>query len=325
MCCRAAASKNPQGHGVPSPFQIPFEPKAKVFKVSGSPGGLSTAFRYRVHARAIGHSSRQVTRSHSVFTKPVEWAKQVGDKAFHFQRINIGPRLTLCFVLIILAMVVGNAVLLWQFRWVWAQADRLSGVDQKLIVVLQAHTNLISFYERLDALAHSEDTSRLVGEVKALHDALLENNRRSLSALSRLPPEVQLDPALLPTLKAIQDALPAHLEAITVLAKSGDWEAVRLRLANQVRPLESRSSALVENVERDVGNERAQAVLNIQQGRRRIFLIVPITAVLTLLFAALLGLAIHRSTIQPLGRLVEGSTALARGDFSHRVPAAGEV
>src|SRR5262245_56458259 len=100
MRCRAAASKNPQGHGVPSPFQIPFEPKAKVFKVPGSPGGLSTAFRYRVHSRAIGRRSRQVTRSQSVVAKPVEWQKQMGEKVLHLHRLNIGRRLTLCFVFI---------------------------------------------------------------------------------------------------------------------------------------------------------------------------------------------------------------------------------
>jgi PAS domain S-box-containing protein len=63
--------------------------------------------------------------------------------------------------------------------------------------------------------------------------------------------------------------------------------------------------------------------LKIAQAQRRILLIVPITAVLTLLFAALLGSAITRSITLPLGRLMEGSKALAGGDFSHRVPAAG--
>jgi len=46
--------------------------------------------------------------------------------------------------------------------------------------------------------------------------------------------------------------------------------------------------------------------------------------VLTLLFAAFLGSAITRSITQPLGRLMEGSTAWAKGDFSHRVPATGK-
>jgi len=185
-----------------------------------------------------------------VVAKLAAWAKQAGDRIFPFHRLNIGPRLTSCFVLIILAMLLGNAVLLWQFHRVSDQAQRLSGVDQELIAVLQAHTSLMSFYERLDDLAHSENTAGLLTEAELLRTALLEDSRRSRSVLGRLPPEVQLDPALLPTLQAIQDALPAELGAITVLAKSKDWQAVRLRLANQIRPLETRTSSLVENIDR---------------------------------------------------------------------------
>jgi signal transduction histidine kinase len=259
-----------------------------------------------------------------VLGKLAGWAKKVGESTFHLHRFNIGPRLTLCFLFIILALLVGNAVSLWQFHLARTQADLLSGVDQELIAVLQAHTSLMSFYERLDVLADSENTGQLVREVEAVRHAILQESQRSRDALSGLPPEVQLDPALLPTLLSIQDSLPAELEAITALARSNEWGAVRLRLANQVRPLESRSSELVENIDREVGAERAQAVLNIGRAQRRILLILTITAVLTLLFAAFLGSAITRSITQPLGRLMEGSTAWARGDFSHRVPAAGK-
>jgi len=182
----------------------------------------------------------------------------------------------------------------------------------------------MSFYERLDALAHSEDTALLQTQIETIHQALLEESQRTRNTLSHLPPEVQLDPTLLPTLLAIQGELPAQLETIASLAKSGAWEPVRLRLTNQVRPLESRSSALVENVDRAVGEERAQASLNMRQALRRVFLIVPFTAVITLVFATFLGWVITRSITQPLGRLVEGSTALAKGDFSHRVPATGQ-
>ena len=251
-------------------------------------------------------------------------AKRVVAGTSRLQRINIGPRLSLCFLLIIVAMLAGNAVLLWQFQRSQRQAERLTGVDQELIAVLQAHTSLMSFYERLDVLAHSEDNALLQTQIETLHQALLEESLRARNTLSHLPPEVQLDPTLLPTLLAIQGELPAQLETIASLAKSGAWEPVRLRLTNQVRPLESRSSALVENVDRAVGEERAQASLNMRQAERRIFLIVPFTAVITLVFAAFLGWVITRSITQPLGRLVEGSTALAKGDFSHRVPATGQ-
>jgi signal transduction histidine kinase/HAMP domain-containing protein len=259
-----------------------------------------------------------------VLAKLARWAEKVGESTFHLHRFNIGLRLTLCFLFIILALLVGNAVSLWQFHLARTQADRLRGVDQELIAVLQAHTSLMSFYERLDVLADSQNIGQLVSEVEGLRNAILQESRRSRDALSRLPPEVQMDPALLPTLLSIQDTLPAELEAITALAKSNEWEAVRLRLANQVRPLEARSSELVENIDHEVGEERAQADLNIEQAQRRILLILPITAVLTLLFAAFLGSAITRSITQPLRRLMEGSAAWARGDFSYRVPAAGK-
>jgi PAS domain S-box-containing protein len=250
--------------------------------------------------------------------------KQAGERIPSVDRLNIGPRLTLCFALIIVAMLAGNAILLWQFQQVRAQAQRLRGVDQQLIAMLQAHISLMSFYERLDALAQSENTGLLVSEAETLRGALREENRRSREALSRVPPEVQQDPTLLPTLVAIQDAVPAQLDAIIALAKLSDWEAVRLRLVKQVRPLESRSSTLVESLDRQVREERSQALSSMRQAQRRILLVVPATAGLTLLFAAFLGLSITRSITQPLGKLIEGSAALAQGDFSHRVPVQGK-
>jgi PAS domain S-box-containing protein len=254
-----------------------------------------------------------------VVAKLAGWAKQAGNRPFRLRRLNIGPRLTLCFVFSILAMLLGNAVLLWQFHKARVQAERLNGVDQELIVVLQAHTNLMSFYERLDGLAHSENTAELVTEAELLRNDLLEDSRRTGNSLTSLPPELRLDPTLVSTLEAIQDALPAELAAITDLAKSKDWQAVRLRLANQVRPLESRSSALVKIIEQQVSDEQVEAASQVVNLQKRILLIVPLTALITLLIAAILGLAITRSITEPLGLLMEGSKALARGDFQHQV------
>jgi PAS domain S-box-containing protein len=239
------------------------------------------------------------------------------------RHLNIGPRLALCFLLIILAMSGGSAVLIWQFQQAQAQAERLSSVDQELIAVQQAHISFMSFYERLDVLAQTENTTILLQQIEAIHNAFLQETERARNALGRLTPDVQLDPTLLPTLSAIQWELPAQLRSMEMLAKSGDWRAVHLRLANQIGPLESRSATLVDSIDREVSEQRAQAALNIRQAKRRIFWIVPITVAFTLLFAALLGTTITRSITQPLGRLVEGSKALGSGDFSHRVHVTG--
>jgi PAS domain S-box-containing protein len=252
------------------------------------------------------------------------WVKSAEAKALHASRLNIGPRLILGFVFIILSMLAADAVILWQFHLVRTQAERLNGIDQKLVAVLRVHTSLLAFHDRLEELADSQDVSRLATEGGPLRAAVLEDTRRAMSALSLLPFDLQRDPTILPTLHAVQSALAWQLEDITTLATSGDWRAVHLRLANQVRPLESLTSELVEKVDHEAGEEQAQTVDNIKRVQRLVFVVVPLTAAFTLLIAATLGLGITRSITQPLARLVEGSKALARGEFQHQVSVTGK-
>jgi len=242
--------------------------------------------------------------------------------AFWLNRLAIRPRLTLGFAIVIVAMMAGNAVSLWQFARARAEAERLSSVDRKFISVLQAHINILKVHGRLDALAPSNESLFSVAEMEALHREVVESSLRSKQALSRLAVETPTDAASLPTLIAIQDILPAQLEAVIALANAGDWPAVRLRLANQVRPLESLSSALVESIDREVGDERSQILANIGQVQRRILLIAPLTALITLGFAGFLGVAITRSITRPLTRLMDASKAHGRSEF-HRVSIGG--
>ncbi len=252
------------------------------------------------------------------------WVESAEAKAVHAGRLNIGPRLILGFVFIILSMLAADAIILWQFHVVRTQAGHLNDVDQKLVAVLRVHTTMLEFHDRLDELADAEDANRLAIEAGRLRTMVLEDIRRATSALSLPFFDFRQDPTILPTLHVIQSALPSQLEAITTLAASGDWRAVHLRLANQVRPLESLTSALVETVDHEAAEQQAQTVLNIRRVQNLVFWIVPLTAVFTLLIAATLGLAITRSITQPLAGLVEGSKALARGEFQHQVSITGE-
>ena len=238
-------------------------------------------------------------------------------------RVNIHRRLTLCFIFVIVLMLVGNGVLLWQLHLIRVQVERLNGVNEELIEVLRVHTGLLSVYERLGVLARSEDSARLLKESATLRKGLLDDAQRTLAAFNHLPPEMKVDQTVLPTLESIERTLPSHLDAITAAAASGEWDAVRFRIERQVQPLESLSSELVKDVTREVEEQRAQAALNISRAERRIFLAVPITGFVTLLIAAGLGVAITRSITEPLGRVVEGSKALARGEFEHQISVIG--
>ena len=89
------------------------------------------------------------------------WVRRAADQALGLHRTRIGRRLRWCFVLIILLMSAGHALLLWQFHVVHVQAKRLKGVDQELIAVLRFQTALRSFHSQLNELALSQNTSRL--------------------------------------------------------------------------------------------------------------------------------------------------------------------
>ena len=251
------------------------------------------------------------------------WVRRAEEKILHSDRLNIGPRLILGFVFIMFSMLAADVTILWQFHVVRTQAGRLNDVDQKLVAVLRVHTSMLAFYDRLDALADAEDAGRLRKEAGPLRSMVLEDIRRAANALKTPPFDSRRDPNILPTLFVIQSALPSELDAIATLAASGDWRAVHLRLANQVRPLESLTSVLVEKVDHEAAQQQAEGVANIRRVQHLVFWVVPLTAIFTLLIAATLGVAITRSITQPLARLVEGSKALARGAFQHQVSISG--
>jgi len=240
------------------------------------------------------------------------------------RRFNIHRRLTVCFMLVITLMLVGDGVLLWQSHLIRTQMERLNGVSEELSEVLRVHADLLSFYERLGVSARAEDSAGLLRESEKLRAILLEDIERTRSAFRNLPAEVKADPTVLPTLESIDGTLLSHLVAIRMLTESGEWEAVRTRLDRQIRPLESLSSQLVNSIAQEVSAQRALASFNIERAQHRVLLTVPLTGCLTLLIAALSGWAITRSITEPLGRLVEGSSALARGEFQHQVLVVGQ-
>src|SRR5580700_10461127 len=136
--------------------------------------------------------------------EPGNWTKHARMRIPNLDRLNIGPRLTLFFIFIILLMLGGNALLLGQFHLVLLQAERLTGVDRELIAVLRFQSDLLSFHAKLDELAESEDIERLKREAGPLGTVLFQDTERTRNALAHLPAEAHLDPTFLPTVEAIE-------------------------------------------------------------------------------------------------------------------------
>ncbi|MGO9255116.1 MAG: sensor histidine kinase [Bryobacteraceae bacterium] len=226
---------------------------------------------------------------------------------------DIGRRLTLTLALLIALILGGNGLVILQFEGARLQTDRLTGVSQQLIAVLRLQEGLLSFHQRLDELAQSKDAHRLVTEAKPLRAALLEQTRQTRSTLAYLPTELRVDPAFLTALDAFETTLPSQLQEITALAAVGDWDGVRLRLDNDLGLMETTTSALVKNINRDLDEELPRAVANMRNVQRRILLIVPATAISTVFIAAFFGWAIARRMLElRLEERVNERTRIAR-------------
>jgi signal transduction histidine kinase len=226
---------------------------------------------------------------------------------------SIGRRLTLTLALLIALILGGNGLVILQFERARLQTDRLTGVSQQLIAVLRLQESLLSFHERLNELAQSKDAHRLVSEAEPVRAALQEQTRQTRRTLAYLPPEFRVDPAFLTALDTIEITLPFQLQDIAALATAGDWEAVRLRLDNELKRIEATTSAHVKSIDRDLDEELPRAVANMRDVQRRVLLIVPATAISTVFIAAFFGWAIARRILElRLEERVSERTRIAR-------------
>jgi signal transduction histidine kinase len=212
--------------------------------------------------------------------------------------LNVGTRLTVTFTLLMVLILGGNGLVIWQFNLARTQTDRLAGANQQMNVVLQLQVNLLSFHQRLDDLARSRDFERLVADAEPMRRALHEQTQRTRSALAGLQPVTAVDPAFWPTLETIEIMLPSQLDAITELARNGDWAAVQLRLGNQLKPVETQTAILVASVDRQASLDLTQAVDHMRSVQRRILLLVPATAICSFLIAAFFGWSIARRILE---------------------------
>jgi signal transduction histidine kinase len=210
-----------------------------------------------------------------------------------FDDVNVGTSLTLTFALLIVLILGGGGLVVWQFRIASRQTDRLTQVSQQLVALQQLQEQLFTFHGRLEEIAQSKDANRLLAEAQPLISPLLQQTQRVRDTFKNSPSEIPAD-----SFNAIDLTLPSQLEGITALARSGDWEAVNLRLANQLKPMEGQISALVHTTNSEVNLQMAQAVATMGNLQSRILVVVTTTALATFLVAAFFGWSIARRMIQ---------------------------
>lgn len=239
-----------------------------------------------------------------------------------YRQLKIGARLTVCFAAFAFLVIGGVTVALWQFERVEALARRYYEADQRSLLVMRVHLDVVTFRETLAGLADAQDRRAFAEQATSLRDAFLKDAAHAQRELSSAP-DADQDATVLTRLETVRNGLPSQVDYMLELVKAEDWQAVRLRLANEVQFLVGSSSWLVEDVDQEVAQERAQAMESAERARRELFLVLPLTAALILLLSIVLGWYTTRSISRPLARLHAGAQALAHGEFQYEVEVTG--
>src|SRR6266566_2296727 len=241
---------------------------------------------------------------------------------FRFGEWKIGTLLTACFAAIVLLMIVGDAIAVLQLDRVETRAWRFYQADQKSLAIMHVYLDVVTFRDTLTGLAHDQNAHEFASRATALRDNFLRDVTHAQQTLSSAP-DVSPEPTILIRLETVRAALPSQVDTLLELVKTGDWQAIRFRLAGQVPPLIGLSSSLVADVEQEVAQERARALESVQWTRRQLYLVLSITALLILLMAAMLGWYATRRISRSLAKLDAGAQALARGEFGYEIDLSG--
>ena len=224
---------------------------------------------------------------------------------FRLGEWKIGTLLTACFAAIVLLMIVGDVIAVLQLHRVETRAWRFYQADQKSLAIMHVYLDVVTFRDTLTGLTHDQNPHEFASRATALRDNFLRDVAHAQRTLSAAP-DVSQEPTILIRLGTVRAALPSQVDTLLELVKKGDWQAVRFRLAGQVPPLIGLSSSLVADVEQEVAQERARALESVQRTRRQLYLVLPITALLIVLMAAMLGWYATRRIGRPLAQLDAG-------------------
>jgi PAS domain S-box-containing protein len=242
---------------------------------------------------------------------------------FRLREWKIGSLLAACFAAVVLLMIVADVIAVLQLHRVERRAWRFYQADEKSLAILHVYLDVVTFRDTLTGLAHDQNPREFASRAAALRDNFLRDVTHAQQTLSSSP-DLSQDPTILIRLGTVRAAVPSQVDAFLELVKVEDWQAVRFRLAGQLPPLIALSSSLVADVEDEVAQDRARALESIQRSRRQLYLVLPITALLILLMAGMLGWYATRRISKPLAQLDAGAQALARGEFGYRVELRGK-
>ncbi|SPF34987.1 putative Histidine kinase [Candidatus Sulfopaludibacter sp. SbA4] len=242
---------------------------------------------------------------------------------WRLQNLPIGVRLRLAFAGVLLLLLLGSSVSLWEWRNIRQQVERVSLVEQRMTAILKLDNSVLTLMNQLHRAADMRQRDLFEAEATRLLAALHADTAGASDALHSTTPVNNRQAVNLDSLNSMLDALPARVESMVELARHEDWTALDARLTNQVDHSDDVVAALVREIDADLRDARTRLVDDVQRAQRRTAEILAATGLACFLAAAFLGVAVTRSITRPLASLDVGARALARGHFGHRVTVSG--
>jgi signal transduction histidine kinase/ActR/RegA family two-component response regulator len=238
------------------------------------------------------------------------------------QSMRIGTRLSISFALLISLTSAAAVFASWQLQVSGAQIARFEAADRQIIALMRVNSDVLRFAEVGQDLAINKDLDHLRIALVPLKAEILRDIQET-RASSDYGLATEDKEFILSLISYFEMAIPGEIEAILELGAAGDWQAVRLRIENQIRLKNRALTELTAKIDRESRLGRQTALDIVSATRLRTFVTWVLCALSSVLLACLLGLLVTRSVAAPLRRLEKGAQALASGDLAHRISCEG--
>jgi signal transduction histidine kinase len=211
--------------------------------------------------------------------------------------LQMGMRLNFVFTCLIVMIIGGNSLLIWQFHLTRKESEHLAAVTQEMISVLRLQTSVLAFHQSLSELTDYQDAGRLKAGSEALSRSLFNEIRLTRQALRGQGDEVEAATFLMPAMDSMELSIHTQVQSINALAGAGDWVAVKSRMSAK-QTTESKVEMIVDLQNQQYAAEYAKSQSSMRIIGERIFLLVPVLAVSTFAIAVLFGWAFMRRLIE---------------------------
>ena len=237
---------------------------------------------------------------------------------------GIGFRLALCFGAILALMALGSALALWQLDAYNRNVRELDLVDRQVVAVLRVNNHALAYQETLQNAGAGRQADQFKAALLPFKGKVTEDLDLACQVLRESSGGPQRHGLTIALLTYFRSWLPGQIDTAVAMAQAGDWEALELRLENQVRSMSRTLASLAHDLDAEARWERQDSLQAIEIARKHALAILLVCGICTLAAAGALATAATRSIARPLKQLEAGARALGEGNFEYRIELEGD-